>query len=97
MSIKNKSVLIFATIFTLLKSIMLDMILKFFIRNINNHEIRKEIIRDMIVINRFFRFVYNFVKKTKHINIKIQKLTKKKSKSNELLFYKSLMKKNLSK
>ena len=60
-----------ATIFFLLKSTMLDIILKFFIQNINNHEIRKESIRNMIIINRFFRFVYNLIKEAKRINVKI--------------------------
>ena len=51
----------------------------------------------MIIIDRFFRFVYNLVKEARRINVKIQKFVKEKSKSNELLFYKSLIKKNLSK
>ena len=93
MNVKNKPALIFITVFTLFKSIMLDIIFKSFIRNINDHEIQKKIIYDMIIINRFFRFVYNFIEKVKRINVKIQKLIKKENKSNELLFYKSLIKK----
>ena len=53
----------FTTIFILFKLTMLDIIFKFFIRNINDYEIRKEVIRDMIIINRFFRFIYNLVEK----------------------------------
>ena len=76
---------------------MLDIILKFFIRNIDDHEIRKKVIKNIIIIDRFFRFVYNLAKEARRINVKIQKLAKKKNKSNELLFYKSFIKKNLSK
>ena len=96
-NVKNKLISIFATTFFLLESTMLNIILRFFIRDIDDYEIRKEVIRDMIITNRFLRFVYNFVEKTRRINVKIQKLANEKSKSNELLFYKFLMKKNLSK
>ena len=50
---------------------MLDIILRFFIQNINNYEIRKKITRSIIIINRFFRFVYNFIKEARRINVKI--------------------------
>ena len=78
-SVKNKSISVLIITFILFKSIMLDIILKSFIRNIDDYEIRKKIIRDMIVINQFFRFVYNFIKKIKRINVKIQKFIKKKT------------------
>ena len=44
----------FATVFFLFESTMLDIILRFFIRDINDYEIRKKITRNMTVINRFF-------------------------------------------
>ena len=96
-SAKNKFISIFTAAFSLFESTMLDIIFRFFIRNIDDYEIRKKVIRNMIVIDRFFRFVYNLVEKARRINVKIQKLTNEKSKSNKLLFYKSLLKKNLSK
>ena len=61
------------------------------------YEIRKKVTRSIIIIDRFFRFIYNLAKEARRNNVKIQKLAEKKSKSNELLFYKSFMKKNLSK
>ena len=70
-NVKNKFILMFAIIFILLKLIMFDIILKNFIRNINDYEIRKKVIYDMIVINRFLYFVSNFIEKIKHINVKI--------------------------
>ena len=96
-SAKNKLISMSAAVFSLFESTMLDIILRSFIRNIDDHEIRKKVIKDMIIIDRFFRFVYNLVEEARRINVKIQKFAKEKSKSNELLFYKSLMKKNLSK
>ena len=51
MNIKNKLVSMFAIVFILFESTMLDTILRFFIRNINNYEIRKKVIRNIIVID----------------------------------------------
>ena len=96
-NVKNKFISISVIAFSLLEFAMLDIILKFFIRNIDDHEIRKKVIKNIIIIDRFFRFVYNLAKEARRINVKIQKLAKKKNKSNELLFYKSFIKKNLSK
>ena len=96
-NVKNKLISMFITIFSLLESAMLDFILRFFIRNIDDYKIRKEVTRDMTVIDRFLYFVYNLAEEAKRINMKIQKLANEKNKSNELLFYKSFMKKNLSK
>ena len=87
----------FVAAFSLLESTILDIILRSFIRDINDHEIRKKVTRNIIIINRSLRFVYNLIEKTRRINMKIQKLIEEKNKSNELLFYKSLVKKNLSK
>ena len=61
----------FAIMFILLESTMLDTILRFFIRDIDGYKIRKKIIREMIIINRSLRFVDNFIKKIKRINVKI--------------------------
>ena len=97
MNVKNKLISVFVTVFFLFESTMLDIILRFFIRDIDNYEIRKKVIKSITVIDRSLFFVYNLIKETKRINVKIQKLAKKKNKSNELLFYKSFMKKNLSK
>ena len=97
LNVKNKSISTFTIILFLFESTMLDIILRFFIRNIDDYNIRKEVTRDMVIINRFLRFVYNLIEEAKRINIKIQKLAKKKSKLNELLFHKSLMGKNLPK
>ena len=97
MNVKNKFIAMFVAAFSLLESTILDIILRSFIRDINDHEIRKKVTRNIIIINRSLRFVYNLIEKTRRINMKIQKLIEEKNKSNELLFYKSLVKKNLSK
>ena len=71
MNVKDKPVLMFAITFILFKSTMLDIILRSFIRNIDNHKIRKKITRNIIIINRFFYFIYNLIEKIKCINVKI--------------------------
>ena len=71
MNVKNKFISMFATAFSLFKSTMLDVILRFFIRNIDDHEIRKKIIKDIAVIDRFLYFVYNLAEEAKRINVKI--------------------------
>ena len=76
-NVKNKFVSMFAIIYILFEFVMFNIIFKFFIQNINNYEIRKKVICDIIIINRFFHFVYNFIEKIRRINIKIQKLAKK--------------------
>ena len=71
MNVKDKPVLMFAITFILFKSTMLDIFLRSFIRNIDNHKIRKKITRNIIIINRFFYFIYNLIEKIKCINVKI--------------------------
>lgn len=57
-----------------LKFVMLNTILKIFIEGIFDLEIRKEVTREMIIVNRFFKMIYQLTKEIRRINIKIQKL-----------------------
>ena len=70
-NVKNKLISMFITTFFLFESTMFNIILRFFIRDIDDYEIRKKAIKDITVINRSFRFVYNLVEKTRRINVKI--------------------------
>lgn len=50
---------------------MLNIILKVFIKEIKNHEIRKKIIKNIITTDRSFKSVYILAKETRRINLKI--------------------------
>ena len=84
-----------ATLLFMLKSIMLNTVLKIFIKNIIDQKIRKEIIRNMTSVVKSLKLIYQLTEKVRKINLKIQKLFEKKIKQDELLFYKNLIKRNL--
>lgn len=67
-----------------LEAIILDIILRAFIKELNNFKTRKKIIRDMTSTNRFLNTIYNFIEKLYRINIEIQRLYEKKNKIEEL-------------
>ncbi len=73
-----------------LKSVMLNTILRAFIRELSDSEIRREAIRDMISSNRSLKTIYQLTKETRRINIEIQKLYEKEIRQNELSFYRDL-------
>ena len=81
----------------LLKSTMLNINLKTFIRGLTNNEIKKKITRDMISSTRSLQIINQLTKKIKRTNIEVQKLFEKKIKQNELIFYKQLAQRNISK
>ena len=92
---KNKFVFAAAIILILLEFAMLNIILRAFIRDLLNFEIRKKIIKNMISSNRSLRTIYQLTKKTRRINIEIKKLFDEKLKYDELSFYKNLAQRNL--
>jgi hypothetical protein len=79
-----------------LKSVMLNTILRAFIRELFDSEIRREAIRDMISSNRFLKTIYQLTKETRRINIEIQKLYEKEIRQNELSFYRDLIQQSIS-
>lgn len=95
--VKNRPVTVSSTAFTLLKSFMLNIILRVFIRGLNDHEIRKKATRNIISSNRSLHMIYSLAEKSRRINVEIQKLFEKEFKTEKLQFYKSLTQKNLSK
>ena len=81
---------------TTLKSSMLDIILRAFIRDFNDHELRKEVTRRMTSITRSLRVIYSLAEEARRINIKIQKLDNEKARFEKLEFLRSLIRKNMS-
>ena len=94
-NVKNKFAFVVAIIFILFEFVMLNIILRAFIKNLLNFEIRKKIIKNMISSNRSLRTIYQLAKKTRRINIEIKKLFDEKFKYDELSFYKNLTQRNL--
>jgi hypothetical protein len=84
-----------STLFSL-KSIMLNIILRAFIRELFESKIRREAIRDMISSDRSLRIIYQLIEKTRRINIEIQKLYDEEVRQNELSFYRKLIQQSLS-
>jgi len=62
---KDKSVFSSFITFTLLKSVMLDIILRAFIKRISNHIVQREVIRNMIATDKSLKFIYNLAKKVR--------------------------------
>ncbi len=73
-----------------LESVMLDIILRAFIRELFDSEIRRETTRDMISSNRSLKTIYQLIEKARRINIEIQKLYEKEIRQNKLSFYRDL-------
>ena len=82
---------------TSLEAAMLDTILRAFIKGLNDHEIRKEATRGLAATDRSLRMVYSLAEEARRTNAEIQKLFDEESKSDELLFYKNLVQKNIPK
>ncbi len=79
-----------------LKSVMLDIILRAFIRDLIDSEIRREVTRDMTSSDRSLKTIYQLIEKARRTNIEIQKLYDEKVRQNELFFYRELAQQSLS-
>jgi hypothetical protein len=86
----------FEFILFFLKSIMLNIILRTFVRELFESEIRREATREMISSDRSLKIIYQLIEKTRRINIEIQKLYDEKVRQNELSFYRELAQQSLS-
>lgn len=84
-----------STALTILESSMLDMILRAFIRGINDLEVRKETIRGMIAIDRSLKNIYQLAEEAKRTNLELQNLHDEELRHAELDFYKELVQRNL--
>ena len=92
---KNRSSIV-DFVLILLKSIMLNIILRVFIKDLTNIEVRKKVTRDMTFTNRSLKTIYQLTEKTRRTNPKIQKFFDDELKQDELIFYKSLAQQNIS-
>lgn len=80
---------------TTLESSMLDIILRAFIRGLNDPELRKEATRGMASTSRSLRSIYSLAEEARRTNMEIQKLSSEEARSEELEFLRSLVRKNM--
>ena len=79
-----------------LKSAMLDIILKFFIQSIQNADIRKETLWELITSEQSLQSIYTLTEKVRRVKIKLCKLMNEDVKFCQLVFYKLLAEQNMS-
>ena len=60
-----------AIFFTLLKLAILDIILRAFIRELNNLSIRQKATREIIFANRLLRNIYSLAEEARRINLEV--------------------------
>jgi len=80
-----------------LKSTILDTIIRAFVKDLTNANIKLKIIRTIIAIDRLLKVTYNLVEKIQYTKIKIEKFQEKKFKNKKLDFYRILVQKTISK
>jgi hypothetical protein len=79
------------------ESTMLNTILRAFIKGISDHAVQREATRGMTASDRSLKSIYNLVEEARRTNLEIQKLFEEEVKSKELIFYKDLAERNMSK
>ena len=92
---KNRFAFAATTTFILFEFVMLNTILRAFIKDLFDSKIRKKATRNMISSDRSLRTIYQLAEKTRRINIEIKKFFDEKFKYDELSFYKNLAQRNL--
>ena len=75
----------------------LDIIMKIFVKSLSNNNVRKKIIRELIHFDRSLKRLFNLAENDDKVEKKLKKLQKKNRKNKELLFYRELIEKNMSK
>jgi hypothetical protein len=81
---------------SLLEFVTLNVIMKSFVRDLLNDDIRKKTIRDLIMTDRFFKNLCNLTKNVDRVKKKFHKLMKEENKTRELIFYKKMINRSLS-
>jgi len=66
---------------------MLNIVIRAFVRDLANSNVRIKITWAIVTIDRFLKVIYNLIKKTCRIKIKIKKLQNVEFKNKELEFY----------
>ena len=90
---KNRFLTIALNIF---ESIMLNIIMRAFVKNIIDFDVKKKAIKNLIAIDRFLKVIYNLAKKARKIKLKIKKQMNEEFKIKKLKFYRALIQKLMS-
>ena len=80
-----------------MKSTILDTIIRAFVKDLTNANIKLKITRTIIAIDRSLKVTYNLIEKIQRTKIKINKFQEKKFKNKKLDFYRILVQKTISK
>ncbi len=86
---KNRKSII--TTLTLLKSAIFNIILRAFIRDIINKEVKYLVLKYIISSDRFLLGIYTTAEEARRAKLKLQKFIKKERKLKKLNFYKSVI------
>ncbi len=81
---------------SLLKSATSNVIMKSFVRDLLNDDIRKKTIRELIMTNRFLRELCNLTEDVDRAKKKFHKFMKEKNKIKKLTFYKEMISRSIS-
>lgn len=60
-----------------LKVIMLNIVMRFFVRDLRNSNVRKNILKELMFLNKFLLNLYIIIKKFKRVKLKYIKLQEK--------------------
>lgn len=76
---------------SLLKEIMLKSIMRIFLKDLINFDIRREAIKDFTSTNSSLRDIYNLTKQAHRIKNEVSKLTNEKYKTKEIKLFRSII------
>lgn len=93
--IKNKSTSKLNIMFNFLKIIILNFIIRAFIRDLINDQIKLNFIKMLIFSERFLRDVYILTEKFRRIKKKFQKFKNEQTKQKKLNFLKNVIQRNI--
>jgi seryl-tRNA synthetase len=82
---------------SLLKSAILDVIMKTFVRELHDDDVRKKTIRELIAADRSLRRLCTMTENANRSKREFRKLMKKENKSRKLKFYKEMIQRIMSK
>ena len=74
---------------------MFDNVLKFFLKELFDENMKKKITKILISSDRFFREMYVVTKKSRRTKQKLQKLQNEKNQFKTLNFYRKIVKRNM--
>ena len=93
---RPSSTSVLAILLTLMKSAVLKMVMKAFVRDLIDEDIQLRATEDLATSDRSLRGVYALAETARKIKMKLKKMADEREKLRELQFYKSLVQKNMS-